>query len=71
MILNFSQILSDPVDFNLYDYFIKKECYQRFPKSYSPSHALFSVPIDSKNVNYVDESVRSFLLLKESDDLQF
>ena len=71
MILNFSQIFKSDTAINWNDYIIKKECYQRFSDSFSLGHSRFPVPTDSENGIYLDESVRSFLLLKESDDLQF
>jgi len=71
MILNFSQILKNDTTFNLNDYLIEKECYHHVSSSFSLSQPRFSIPIDPENEIYLDESVRSFLLLKESDDLQF
>lgn len=71
MILNFSEILSNSSSINLNDFFIEKECYQRFSSNFSFCQREPDVLIDSEKEFYYDESLRSCLLLKESDDLQF
>jgi len=67
MILNFSQILEEHSNYLLNDLTIQKDCYNFLNDNLSQNELTMK-----KHYNFIeDDELRSFLLLKNSDDLSF